>query len=100
MKVVIKPEAERDLADAAIWYQGEADGLGIAFVGEIDATLSRFAARPALYPRVRGNVRRALVRRFPFAVCALGSDGQLTVYAAIHQSRDPALWKSRLDDIS
>ena len=42
------------------------------------------------------DYRRALVRRFPYAVF-YGYDGDaVTVQAVLHTARDPAKWRQRL----
>ena len=40
------------------------------------------------------NVRRALLRRFPYALMfVIEGDGALTVVACFHGSRDPMHWQ-------
>lgn len=98
MKIVFKPEAERDLIEAADWYEQKRTGLGADFVHEIGSTIDRIADMPEAYRKVRGELRRALVRRFPYAIYVLVSAGFLTVYGIIHQRRAPHVWQSRMDD--
>jgi len=49
------------------------------------------------WPRVRGEARRRLVRRFPFAVNYLVEPQHIEVLAVFHTSRDPKVWHGRLD---
>lgn len=41
---------------------------------------------------VRGNVRRAIVTRFPYAVFYQVEPKRVVVLAVIHTARDPRLW--------
>ena len=34
--VFLREEAEADIADAAAWYEGQWDGLGYAFLEEVE----------------------------------------------------------------
>jgi hypothetical protein len=45
---------------------------------------------------IHKNVRRALLRRFPYALMfVIVGDDTLTVIACFHGSRDPARWQKR-----
>ena len=74
-ELVVVPSAARDIADADAHYAqfGKAD----AFLSAIDVVFEQLVSMPLMYPAVRSDVRRALLRRFPFSVFflveALGS---------------------------
>jgi hypothetical protein len=67
-RLVFRPEAEAELLDAQAWYEGERPGLGAVFAAAVDATFTALLQTPLAYPSVKGDTRRALVRRFPYAV--------------------------------
>lgn len=93
--VRFRPEAETDLAEAQAWYDEQRAGLGDELLEEIHAVVRRVAAMPAQFPLVHGETRRALVRRFPYAVFFVaGVDGP-TVLGVFHQAVDPARSRSR-----
>jgi plasmid stabilization system protein ParE len=53
-------------------------------------------ANPQQFPVIHKNVRRALLRRFPYALMfVIETDTTLTVIACFHGSRDPAQWQRR-----
>jgi hypothetical protein len=55
--------------DAAFsWYEAQRPGLGTEFLRTVEAALAGIARHPAMYAAVRGRVRRALLRRFPYGV--------------------------------
>jgi plasmid stabilization system protein ParE len=51
---------------------------------------------PEMHPLVYKGCRRALIRRFPYAVFYEYSEAAVTVYAVFHSSRDLNKWRQRL----
>jgi plasmid stabilization system protein ParE len=92
---VFTPAARAELIDAQDWYEGEASGLGRRFQSEIDCAVERMTANPLQFPTVFKNVRRALVRRFPYALFFTIEGDTLLVIACFHASRDPRQWQQR-----
>ncbi|MBV9745665.1 MAG: type II toxin-antitoxin system RelE/ParE family toxin [Acidobacteriia bacterium] len=82
--------------DAQNWYEREATGLGRRFRAAIDVLTERMSANPLQFPVVFKNVRRALLRRFPYSLFfVIDHDDTLLVIACFHASRDPSRWQSR-----
>jgi plasmid stabilization system protein ParE len=95
-RLQVRPEAEADLAEGFHWYERERAGLGIELVEAVEATFELLQENPRLYPVLYREGRRALTRRFPYAVFFVADRGVVTVLAVSHQARDPELWKARL----
>ena len=93
----IRPEAEADLAEAYQWYKDKAGAVCDEFVNEVDRTFSLIGENPAMYPVVYKNVRRALVRRFPYGVFYILEKGAVTILVVSHQARDSRFWKERTE---
>jgi len=93
--LIVRPEAEADLAASKLWYDEQLDGLGARFLAEADATLRRIEANPMAFGFVRGKLRRALLFRFPFGVFYGLTDRNIVVVAVLHAARDPRLWGKR-----
>jgi plasmid stabilization system protein ParE len=88
------PEAERELEEAADWYQNQRDGLGGEFVAAVRAKIDRIVEAPERYPVVHG-ARRALVGRFPYAVVYVASATGVMIVAIAHLRRRPKYWIGR-----
>ena len=88
--------ARAELIDAQDWYEGEAPGLGHRFREAIAALTERMSANPFQFPVVYKNVRRALLRRFPYSLFFVIDDDILLVIACFHASRDPSHWQKRI----
>jgi plasmid stabilization system protein ParE len=94
-EVIVRAPAEADVRDAAFWYETKRDGLGIEFTLELDALYERIAQNPRQFPEVADDVRRALLRRFPYAVYFVVTDQGPVVIAVLHQHRRPGAWRAR-----
>ncbi|MGQ0814644.1 MAG: type II toxin-antitoxin system RelE/ParE family toxin [Gemmatimonadota bacterium] len=93
--LVVRRLASLDIKTAALWYEERIQGLGVKFVAEIDACLETILVNPELYPVVHRDIRRALVRRFPFAVFYVFRDETVIVTACMHTRRAPTAWRRR-----
>ena len=95
---VLLPEAKTDVAEAYLWYEEHSLGLGMDFLRCVEAALLSIQRTPLIYPVVHEAYRRALVRRFPFAIFFEidDSEDRCIVYSVFHCSQDPEKWRGRL----
>lgn len=93
--IIIRPEAEQDIREAYSWYETQMSGLGANFLLRIDAALSSVQRNPRQYPLIHQEVRRCLVRRFPYGILFLVEDKRIVVLAVFHAKRDPRSWQER-----
>ena len=49
--LIIRPEAEQDMADGRDWYEGQREGLGAKFLTAVDDFRSHPCKTPELYGR-------------------------------------------------
>jgi hypothetical protein len=49
-----------------------------------------------MHAKIFRNLRRGLVRRFPYAVFYEYENNVVNVYCVFHTSRDPNKWRERL----
>jgi plasmid stabilization system protein ParE len=94
--VILLPEARQDVRAAYDWYESQSSGLGNEFIDSVDACLSRIRRNPEINSIIYKTFRRALTRRFPFAVFYEINGGDLVIYAVFHCARDPLKWERRL----
>jgi plasmid stabilization system protein ParE len=95
-KLIIAPETAQDISEAFGWYETRRDGLGEEFLGCVEACIQRVCRYPEIHAKVHEDYRRALVRRFPYAVFYEYAHETVTVYGVFHTSRDPEKWRQRL----
>jgi toxin ParE1/3/4 len=94
-RLLIRPEAEAEIEEAYHWYEGQRDGLGADFLLCLEEGLEKLRKNPEMYPVVHKNVRRLLIRRFPYGIFYIARQDVTTILAVFHGHRDPKGWKSR-----
>ncbi len=94
-RVIVQPQSDLDIQAAALWYEDQQSGLGLRFLAELDLVFERIEDNPLQFPRLEGEVRRALFRRFPYGVYFLPESDAIKVLAVLHLHRQPDVWKSR-----
>jgi plasmid stabilization system protein ParE len=95
-RLVVRPEAEAEMASAFEWYEDRVPGLGSQFLLCVDAVLRSILRRPQQFPRLHRNARRALTRRFPYEVLFVEDEERVVVLAVFHAKRNPKQWQERL----
>ena len=61
----------------------------------VDQTLAHIAETPGRFRPVRGEIRRALLRRFPYDIHFLAEPDAIVVLAVFHTKRDPRQLEGR-----
>jgi plasmid stabilization system protein ParE len=92
LPVVYRRKVGRDLAGEYGWYEDQRAGLGEEFLAAIHATFDAIERIPEIFRRVHGEVRRANVSRFPYAVFFRIDPKSVVVLTVLHTARDPKLW--------
>jgi plasmid stabilization system protein ParE len=59
------------------------------FIKDLERTETHLRAQPALYQRVEGEIRRAVLRRFPYSLFYVIEQDQVVVLAFMHQHQKP-----------
>jgi len=93
-RILFRPEAEAETLETRDWYEDRRPGLGTEFRTALDETIDRIAGNPTQFRRVRGEIRRAILSRFPYAVYfrVTGND---VVVLAVNGRQHPRRWQSR-----
>lgn len=99
-RLLIEPEADQELEEAALRYEKERPGLGRRFFAEVAATMDqirRFPQAGARVPHVPVDLlaRRAPVKGFPYHIVYLTMGDTIRVLAFAHYRRKPGYWSSR-----
>ncbi len=96
-RVVVRPEAAREVQEAFDWYEERSEGLGLEFLRAADACLAGVQRNPLAFPQVHKGVRRVLIRKFPYALFYLIEGESVAVIACFHAKRDPIDWLRRAE---
>ena len=96
MNYSFRAEALAEYEEAIRYYFAIDPALSRDFVAEIEQAVARVCQSPRLRPVVGSyQVRRHLVSRFPFGVYYVCEDDKVTIWAIVHQSRNPRRWQAR-----
>ena len=87
--VIFRRIAKREFDDAISWYEKRREGLGRDFSVAVERLLERITLSPNQFACVRGNMRRAVLRRFPYSIYFVVENHQIVVLAIFHARRDP-----------
>jgi len=87
---------ELEVEAAFEWYERQQTGLGFEFLNELRAAYQRVVDHPLAYQVLRSGIRRALTRRFPYAIYYSIEAEVLVILAVLHTARDPAQWRKRI----
>jgi toxin ParE1/3/4 len=94
-RLILRPEADAELTDAMEYYEERRRGLGDEFFFAVDDALTAIRHRAESFPAVHGDVRRALLRRFPYGVYYFVEGDAVVVIAIFHGKRNPKRWQDR-----
>lgn len=95
MRVRLASPAQADLIDALEWYAAIQPGLARRLLDDIEALVEALAENPLRFPAVRGAVRRAGLRHFPYALFYRVIADEVEIVACFHSSRSPRRWQDR-----
>jgi hypothetical protein len=96
MKLSFHPEAVDEFEQAVIYYEDCQTELGKQLSQEIDACIKLILAFPTAWTVVEGELKRILVRRFPFGLLYILRDDEIYILAVMNLNRKPNYWKERV----
>ena len=95
LTVVTRPAAAAEIETAYRWYEKEREGLGSEFLEAVEKMVKAIAESPERFPVIRRDIRRAVLRRFPYSIFYRIVSGHVVVIACFHGKRNPRVWRSR-----
>ena len=91
----IHEDADRELQEAAQYYESKVAGLGFAFLDEFERIVTLLRFSPESAPRIYKVVRRKIMRGFPYSIMYSYTGNSLRILAIANQKRRPFYWRSR-----
>ena len=96
MTIQYHPALQQELEEIKEFYEARADGLGSSFLDEFERLVFRIAASPDRWMVVSGDLRRAMLRRFPYVIYFRRVDDETVRITVVkHQRRHPDFGKDR-----
>ena len=96
MRIEYHPAVATELEEIRDYYETCSSGLGRDFVDEFERMVLRVAAQPQMWMVVRNDIRRALMKRFPYVIYfrVIGA-GCLRITVVKHEKRHPGYGAGR-----
>jgi plasmid stabilization system protein ParE len=95
MKIEFLKAAQTELDQAFEWYETQQKDLGVQFLNEFDAAIRRIISYPESYILIEKNVRRCLIKCFPYGILYGIDADKIVVIALAHLHRKPDYWIDR-----
>lgn len=92
IRVEVRRSAEREIREAKAWYRQAGPGLEQKFTNRIREAIDHVRRSPLGFREVYPNVRRIVVKQFPYSVFYVVEAERLVVIGCLHQAKDPARW--------
>ena len=91
----VRKQAKVEILDAFARYFQNSPPAAQRFVVAVDEAIARIEEAPEQFPVIHGRLRRALLRRFPYAVYFKIYPSVISVVGVIHGHRHPDTWLLR-----
>lgn len=88
--------AEEEMTEASLFYESASAHLGRDFLDDVDHVINLLRNHPMLGQQLDNDLRRALLRRFPFSLIYAVEANAILIVAVAHQSRRPGYWRDRV----
>ena len=92
MRLVFRPEAQREIFAAQSWYEDRAQGLGLEFARAVDVVIDRISRTPTAFTRLEAQYRHLMLRKFPYSIIYHATDAEIVVVSCFHHRCKPASW--------
>ncbi len=92
------PDAEAEHLETVAFYETQRAGLGASYIAEIESFLELVCEAPTRYPvQIDPDIRRVMLRRFPFTVLYRETEDAVLVLAVAHHRHRPSYWLGRAE---
>jgi toxin ParE1/3/4 len=91
------PEARIEVQSAAVWYRERSSEAARGFAEAVSEGIQSIRNHPEAWPTWRRpDVRRRVLRRYPYSIFYIVEDGVVVIVAIAHHKRRPGYWLGRL----
>jgi plasmid stabilization system protein ParE len=95
VNVVLGDAAKIELEGAIEWYEIQQEGLGKRFASAFHSAVSVIKGYPSLNTELAKNIRRAIVKEFPYGIIYSVKSDFIEIIAVAHLHRKPMYWVYR-----
>ena len=97
MNYYFHPESLHEFIEAVRYYSNISRSLANAFVAQVEHGINQILLFPETWAEIEPDIRRYLIKRFPFAIFyTIETNDTILIHAIMHLSRKPGFWKDRI----
>lgn len=89
------PLFECDVREAADWYSNRSDGLGEAFIAQVESRIADVIAQPDRFAKTSTGCRYVRIPRFPHILLFELLDHEIIFLGVMHTARSADKWRQR-----
>lgn len=93
--IELSEEAEADLEKSYAYYLEESPKLADTFFKSINSIFNDIKRNPLIFPVAYEDIRKYVVKKFPFVIYYQIDKSKIKVIAIFHTSRNPEIWNER-----
>ncbi len=93
--IEISNDAESDFDNSYEFYFEENQKVADIFFNRINLSIESIKKNPLSFPIAYRNVRKFVVKKFPFVIYYQIVESVVRVIAIFHTSRNPEIWNDR-----
>jgi len=93
--IELSEEAIEDFDNSYNFYYEDSFKVAETFFKQIDICFDAIKQNPTSFPIVHKDVRKYVVKKFPFLIYYRIANSVVQVIAIFHSSRNPEIWNER-----
>ena len=94
--IVLSDEAEVDFDKSYEFYYEDSPKVADIFFKRINLGFENIKQNPKSFPVAHKDVRKYVIKKFPFVIYYQIVDTVIQVIAIFHTSRNPEIWNERI----
>ena len=94
--IELSDEAEVDFDKSYEFYYEDSSKVAETFFNQINLCFENIKQNPKSFPIAHKDLRKYVVKKFPFVIYYRILDTEIQVIAIFHTSRNPEIWNERI----
>ncbi len=95
MKVYLTLLSKKEYQEAVAYYDEQSRVVGDKFIAEVEEAIDLIRYYGLAWPKVTKNLRRYVLKRFPYMMLYKIYKDRIVIFAIAHQHRHPSYYLKR-----
>lgn len=98
-KLILHPEAEKELNESYDWHNSNRENSGEQFLNQVNLRLKEIQQKPESRSADEDGIRWTGISKFPYHIFYIFKSPIVWILAIWHTSRKPDDWRKRKGDV-